>query len=124
MNFNQLSVDIPISKIIELIGNIFDNAMEAVIRCCERKIYIHIAETENNVKIEVRNRGKAIPYTEFPRLFIKGYSKKGSGHGFGLYNVKKICEQYHIDISCMNKEYEGDNWIVVMLNINKPMLLV
>ncbi|MGN0495855.1 MAG: sensor histidine kinase [Lachnospiraceae bacterium] len=124
LNFDQLSVDIPISKIIELIGNIFDNAMEAVMRCGERKIYIYVAETENNVKIEVRNRGKAIPYTEFPQLFIKGYSKKGSGHGFGLYNVKKICEQYHIDISCMNKEYEGDNWIVVMLNINKPMLLV
>lgn len=121
--FNQMISVLPISTIIELIGNILDNAIDAVEQYEIRKIHVYISENSESIVIEIRNMGDKIEPSELSRFFKKGYSSKGTNRGIGLYNVREICNQYNIELSCLNKELDGDNWIVFSLTIKKSMLI-
>ena len=56
--------------------------------------------------LEVRNESQYIEFNQLSNFFDKGYSKKGENRGLGLYNVKKICEEYGLEIAL---SYESEN---------------
>ena len=80
-----------------------------------------MVERPELITIEVSNESEEIDYKRIQDFFKKGYSEKGKNRGYGLYNVKKICEEYGIAISCENKMIENKNWIVFGLLIKKPL---
>jgi two-component system sensor histidine kinase AgrC len=46
--------------------------------------------------MEIGNNGKRIELKDIGKIFDKGYTTKaGDGHGYGLYNVKRIVERYN-----------------------------
>lgn len=105
---------------VELIGNLLKNAVEAVkTQQVEKQIHLSCTENENEFCLGVRNRSEKIPLDEMGRFFEKGYSSKGSGRGLGLYNVKEICEKYGVDIVCDNTEVDDKNWFLIELHIKK-----
>ena len=54
-------------------------------------------------------------------FFKRGYSDKGEKRGYGLYNVRKICEEYHAAIVCKNEIRKGENGILFGIMVNKPL---
>lgn len=110
----------PVYLVVELIGNLLKNAVEAVkTQQVEKQIHLSCTENENEFCLGVRNRSEKIPLDEMGRFFEKGYSSKGSGRGLGLYNVKEICEKYGVDIVCDNTEVDDKNWFLIELHIKK-----
>lgn len=111
----------PVHKIVELLGNLLNNAADAVKANKTGRISLTMVERPETITIEVSNESEEIDYKRIQDFFKKGYSEKGRNRGYGLYNVRKICEEYGITISCENRMIENKNWIVFGLLIKKPL---
>ena len=88
-----------------------------------------ISESKKLINIEVHSYGRAIPKTEQPYLFSKGFRSTANrsdkeGTGMGLYNAKQLSKHFHSEINFTNKEVSNDNnidlaWNIFTLKINK-----
>lgn len=111
VSIQKLEIGIPIHKIVEILGDLMNNAVEALLADGERR-KLHVSVIENDrFYLEVRNESAYIPYKEIGNFFVKNYSRKGENRGLGLYNVKQICEEYGLDIACDNIDIDGENWL-------------
>lgn len=110
---------IPTFYLIEILGILLDNAVEAV-KYGEKKIVnFMIKEKDSSYLFVVRNISKYVPYAEIENWFHKGISSKGKDRGLGLYHIKCLCQEFGCNICCRNVEYEQDNWIEFCLEIIK-----
>lgn len=108
-------VGIPIYKIVEILGDLMNNAVEALLADSERnKLHVVVVEA-NRFYIEVRNESNYIEYNNLAQFFDKGYSQKGENRGLGLYNVKQICDEYKMEILCQNVEIDENNWLTFQI---------
>ena len=88
-----IQVDAPKSHVQMIISNLLNNA----IRYTQNgEITIKLDKD----KIEIRDTGKGIDMHTLDQVFERGFkSKDSTGHGFGLYICKRICERYGWAIS-------------------------
>ncbi len=121
ISIGNLDSRVPIYKMVELLGNLINNAIEAAEEKGTKEIRVVVLEEKDKIQIEVSNESEVINYKKIQEFFKKGYSEKGRNRGYGLYNVKKICEEYNIDIICENCAEEGTNWLKFGLSISKPL---
>ncbi len=112
INIKELHLEIPIYKLVEILGNLIGNAVDALMSNSKyNKLCVYMEERDGNLNIEVKNESDYINYEEIQLFFNKGYSIKGLNRGVGLFHVKNICDEYGLEISCQNKEEEKINWI-------------
>lgn len=125
VDIKEMNIGVPIYKIIEIIGDLVNNAIEALLQL-DNANRLHIVVEENDILLlEIRNESPFIDYNEISIFFSKNYSKKGEGRGLGLCNVKQICNTYKMEIACLNKEIDERNWLVFQVVKNKePFSLV
>lgn len=122
LDFKDLACEVPDFRLIELIGNLFDNAVDAVLKETFRKeIYVAVTENTESIHIEIGNVSPQIDRNQIALFFKKKYSKKGNARGYGLYNVKNICTRYHIRLQCENELRKDCSWLIFKLDIQKPM---
>ena len=112
-------MSIPIYYVIEMLGILLDNAMEALKLSTEREIFFEASESKIEYIFSIRNPYHYVAYDEITEWFQLGRSEKGSGRGLGLYHLKCLCEEWHCDIDCRNIEIEQTNWIVFSIKIKK-----
>jgi two-component system sensor histidine kinase AgrC len=103
-------------EISELLNNLLDNSFKAVMNEVEeqRKVDLKIFFDDNNFCIHIENGGLTLKPSEINKIFNKGFStKEEKGHGYGLYNVKKIVQAYNgkIELSVNNNKLEMDLYI-------------
>ncbi|MCI8935453.1 MAG: GHKL domain-containing protein [Lachnospiraceae bacterium] len=109
---NDLDIGVPIYKIVEILGNLLKNAVEAIEKVPNlNKIFILMIEIDDLFEIEVRNESPYIQPNDISLFFTKGYSEKGENRGLGLYNVNSICQEYGLQLYFENKEIDGQNWL-------------
>ncbi len=112
ISIEEMEIGIPVYKIIELLGNLINNAVEAIQQSDGmNNLYILVEEHKKKLRIVVRNENAFIEYDKLHTMFLKGNSSKGEGRGLGLYNVKKICNDNKLIISCNNERIDGKNWV-------------
>lgn len=122
IKIGELKCNVPIYKIIELLGNLLNNAMEALQKEPDlNHMKVVMIEQEYEIAIDICNECKNISYEKIQNFFKKGYSDKGINRGYGLYNVKKICDEYDIMLESTLKELEVNDELHFMLIINKPL---
>lgn len=117
----DMECSVPIHKIVELLGNLLKNAVEELLENNLRRMYVLVIEYKDLIQIEVSNEVHQINYKEIAQFFKKGYSQKGDRRGYGLYNVKKICTEYDIDLRCGDKSDEDETWLSFNLTIRKSL---
>lgn len=115
----ELKSSLPMFKLIELMGNLINNAIDASEKCKEKRMYVSIIENMEEIIIEVRNEHPTLSAKEITAMFQKGYSSKGEGRGLGLYGLKKMGTEYHFEIICSNVLIETVNWISFSVHLNK-----
>ena len=93
-----------------ILGNLLDNAMENVSGEAGQELQIEavLEYIEGLLRIEVVNTFAGNVNKDGERFI----SHKGQGHGFGLFNVKKITEKYS---GYMMIEHESNRFKVVVL---------
>lgn len=111
-NFQQVNVEE--YEIVEVLGVLLDNAIEA----CQPhdEIHVTINRVKDQVEIRVSNPHVFISNATFMEMFEKGYTTKNvqsKARGFGLYNVKQITEQAGGKLITRNTEIDGRNYVVV-----------
>ncbi len=112
VKLGELKCPIPVYKLVEIIGNFFDNAMEALEQNgCEKVIFLDLLETPEELDFTIRNENPYISQENLLKLFERGKSSKGEQRGIGLSNVKKICEEYHCELLAANKKDAGKTYI-------------
>lgn len=115
----DLKVGIPMYKIITILGNLLNNAIEALEENDRKRLFVGMKEDEKELHMEVRNTNEAIAWSDVTSLFKKGYSTKGSGRGLGLYSIRKMSREYGFDILFANKEIDGENWVSFEIRVRK-----
>ncbi|GGC99646.1 ATPase [Thalassobacillus devorans] len=82
------------SKLVTILGNIIDNAFEAVSSQEEKKVSFFATDLGSDIVFEITDNGPGISDSIMPYLFMRGFStKKGQNRGFGLANVNEIVEE-------------------------------
>lgn len=110
---------VPIYHVIEMLGILFDNAMEAVKEMAGKEIFFATCEEDDQYEFLIRNPFPYVPYEEIEEWFRFEKSEKGSGRGLGLYHLKCLCREWDCDIQCRNVEINRKNWIAFSLRIGK-----
>lgn len=123
ISIGQLQCDMPVHKIIEITSDLLNNACEALILPTDipQPVYLQLEETKKDIILEIRNVGEPLSPDFIGECFKKGYSKKGSNRGLGLYNVKNIANQYNADVQFQNIIINHHNWISFTVTIPKPI---
>lgn len=104
---------IPEYELIEMMGILLDNAMEALNEKeeTERNIFVEIEDREENFQIMVANKSRYYDPDEICRFFQKDYSNKGKGHGIGLTKLKRIVQEKDGDIMVTNETRNESNYL-------------
>ncbi|MGN4885511.1 sensor histidine kinase [Bacillus cereus group sp. MYBK106-1] len=86
-------------ELITIVGNLIDNALEAVANCEKKQVEVKIQYGDTLI-ITVQDTGKGIQEEEIGALFTKGYSTKGDNRGYGLYlvteSIQRINGKIHV----------------------------
>ncbi|WP_328043086.1 sensor histidine kinase [Neobacillus mesonae] len=82
---------IKLSNLIVILGNIIDNAFEAVYGVESPTVKFFTTDIGSDIIFEIVDNGKGISETEIPLLFQKGFTtKEGTeSRGFGLSNAEE-----------------------------------
>ena len=103
VKIGDLECNMPIHKMVEIVGNLFDNEMDAVEENnVEKIIYLYFTELDKTVEFKIKNENEYIPQEKIMKMFKSGESSKGEHRGLGLANVRQICEEYKCDLQVRN----------------------
>lgn len=91
---DQFDKCVPFPDIVELVGNLLDNAMEATKKTEYSKIYYYMEEGNNYINIIIENPYDWIDGERFDIYLRDGKSSNGNKRGFGLTNASRIIDRY------------------------------
>lgn len=83
---------VPGWEMCRMLGNLIDNAVEALDPAGEKRICVRMWEDVRLMHFSVENNGAPIPDEIQKSIFEEGYSTKGEGRGTGLFIVSRILE--------------------------------
>lgn len=102
--------------LIKIIGNLLENAFFAMKdKESEKFISLFIFEDDDNIFIEVEDRGKGIEKENIARIFDKGYSTKEGSDGTGLYLVYNTVNDLDGSIEVDSEVGQGSIFRVTLL---------
>ena len=98
------TLDIEIIDVVTILGNLLDNALDAVAKVDDKRITLNVESAKGNLFIKIENTFDGIvEYAEGKGDVGKAIvsRKDGDAHGYGLKNVRKSVEKYngHMDIT-------------------------
>ena len=97
------------SLLRQLFYNLIDNTLKYGEKT--RRIRVHYKEEKNQLKLIYEDDGVGIPGDVKSHLFQEGY---GTGTGYGLYLIKKICKAYGWTIEGTGKEGQGAQFTMIV----------
>ncbi|MEG9295482.1 sensor histidine kinase [Mangrovibacillus sp. Mu-81] len=105
---------IGISPLIVILGNLIDNAFEAVIDQKVKFVSFFVTDIGEDIIFEIADSGKGISGAEEHLIFQKGISSKGTNRGYGLSNVKEELVLLGGSIEWSSYENEGTVMTVIL----------
>ncbi len=115
--FRRSDVTIPTPALVTIVGNLIDNALEAMndydAPDGNKELLFGIYSAPNSLTITVDDSGPGIAPENLERVFERGFTTKGGGRGAGLYEVKRLVESLGGEISVKSAAGEGASFTVV-----------
>ncbi|MCA1011445.1 sensor histidine kinase [Halobacillus halophilus] len=115
-SLGQLPSHIPLSPLIIILGNLINNAFEAVAEENKKRVTFFVTDLGKDIVFEIEDTGKGMEQEEMKRIFDKGYSSKGDNRGYGLANVKEEIEKLDGSIEISS---DGDKGTVITVILPK-----
>lgn len=108
--FSNDAFKIELYELIELLGILYDNAIEALVVAEEKNIILRMRDKED-VIIEVANTSRIYKNSEIEKFCTYGYSTKDKKRGIGLTRVRDIVRKYGALLLIENCEYDNSNYL-------------
>lgn len=105
------------TDLVEIIGNLFDNSMEAVLHEKERKMECYVMQDEEELMIEVSNPCEWKTTVGMPAMIKDGKSTKGENRGLGLGNVRRTLEKYGGTLEIKSTDEYDVNYVIFRARI-------
>jgi CitB family two-component system sensor histidine kinase MalK len=96
-----------IHELITIVGNLIDNAMEAVGQSSVKRIYVWLDYMDGILSLEVTDTGAGIPVDTAEKIFTKGYSTKADDRGLGLFLVQRSLDKLQGKIEFSSEPGKG-----------------
>ena len=113
---SELRHDLEVPSVHDLVliaGNIIENAFDALQNFDgERIVSLSILDFDKEIVIIVEDSGPGMSESSKKNVFVRGFSSKGKGHGFGLYLVKQSIDSLGGTIDIETAEGEGTTFTV------------
>ena len=87
-------LSVPAWEICCIIGNLMDNAMDALADQPGGKIRLEVREDVRGYRFVIANNGQPIPEALRETIFEPGFSTKGEGRGMGLSIVRNTLREF------------------------------
>lgn len=109
IRFNTSDISIPSEALVTIIGNLIDNAIDAMnVSTKETKeLRFGIYTTSGEMLATIQDTGDGIPKEIGDMIFDNGFSTKGSGRGVGLHHTKQLIESLGGEISFESQVGKG-----------------
>lgn len=101
--------------LIELIGILWDNAIEASEELEHKKISIIARDSDERLEISISNPIEDIPYNQILDFFNIGNTTKGKNRGIGLDKVKDYKNRYKFDLIVTKEHIDSQYWICIKI---------
>jgi two-component system CitB family sensor kinase len=95
---------LPVTDAVTLVGNLIDNALEAVGGAgssgeawggAAKQVWIELSDDASGLRLQVADTGPGIPPELREEVFVRGFtSKADAGHGLGLALVAQIVRRH------------------------------
>jgi CitB family two-component system sensor histidine kinase MalK len=109
----ELANKVDVHELIVIIGNLLENSFDILQKKKdERLVNLAIIPYDEELVLQVENNGEAIAQEDIDKIFVKGYTTKGQGHGFGLALLKQHLDSMHGKIQVESDELNGTEFIV------------
>jgi two-component system, CitB family, sensor histidine kinase CitS len=106
------------SPLIVILGNLIDNAFEAVIDQKVKFVSFFVTDIGNDIIFEIADSGKGILGVDEQLILQKGISSKGDKRGYGLANVKEELSLLGGSIEWNSQKDEGTVFTVILPKLN------
>ncbi|AJQ27035.1 DcuS/MalK family sensor histidine kinase [Pelosinus fermentans] len=104
-----------VHELITIIGNLINNALDAVEKSTTKEIGIDFSHGNNVLTIEVSDTGLGMDEEVKQNIFMKGYSTKGEDRGLGLYLIQRSLERLGGEINVISNINKGTLFRVTVL---------
>lgn len=110
-----------LSNLILIIGNLLDNAFEAVYEVDFPTVKFFATDIGSDIIFEVSDNGKGISEKEIPLLFNKGFTTKHGDElrGFGLSNAEEAVQEMNGMIEVQSNQDGGTVFTVYLPKTNE-----
>ncbi|CCQ95067.1 Sensor protein CitS [[Clostridium] ultunense Esp] len=115
-SFRDVPEEIDRDHLLTILGNLIDNAFEAVLENQDKpkRVLLSLTDLGNDLIMEVEDNGPGIPEARYEEIFKEGFSTKEGFRGIGLYLVKRAVELHHGYIQVGKGESGGARFTVVL----------
>lgn len=114
--YSRTDIAVSAEALVTLVGNLIDNAYEAMDTDSgpekPKELLFGIYSRPGALLITVEDTGQGIPRESLDHIFKKGYSTKGQDRGTGLWQVKKIAEDFGGTVSVTSLPGVGSSFSV------------
>ncbi len=99
-------------ELVTIIGNLLENAFDAVKNEPLRQVGLFIGEDEGGLTITVDDSGCGMTEEQIAAIRARQYSSKGEGHGFGLRLIQRITAEHGGYLEIESEPGEGSAFTV------------
>lgn len=107
---------IPEFVMIEILGILLDNAIEAVEKIENPMIYVRLVK-EESFSIQVANTIEDLTYGSVIKFFDEGYSSKKGHQGLGLHKIAEYGQRYHFEPRVLKINFEERDCLVMIIDL-------
>lgn len=119
-HYSANDMALPSEMLVTVIGNLIDNAFEAMNNDTEEKeLLFGIFSRPGAVLITVDDTGTGISGEALEHIYDNGFSTKGDSRGTGLYQVKSIVEGLNGTINIASQPEVGTSFSISFTTENK-----
>ncbi|WP_198508902.1 ATP-binding protein [Bacillus sp. FJAT-44742] len=104
-------------KIVTIVGNIIDNAVESVRAKPNQdgKVLVSFTDIGNDIVFDIEDNGSGVPRDMVDRIFLEGVtSKSGDDHGLGLAIVTRTLKHLNGEIIVETSQWDGARFTVII----------
>lgn len=114
-SFGDIPVELDRNDLVTIIGNLIQNAVEAVLSQPTKKVKIFLTDIGDDLIIEVEDTGPGIPDEAIEKIYHHGFSTKSSkNRGVGLALVNQAVNKWNGFITYARNREGGSIFTVVI----------